>query len=1163
MMMFFEPKRVNRYNVYASRKHLTALIIAFLLLAIVSLCVVSASFALNVQPKLGSLIERKVQVWNSRELASPMYVDMSSDGKYVIAGDFGSVGGVCLLNESGKKLWKFDLASVLDTPWLSWVCISDDGNYVAFGGSHYVAAEYRGFVFVFDKMGQVWNKTDFAYGVDFGAISGNGERVIVSYIIPGTGWRVEAFDNAGGFQWEYDMAPYYVHSLSVSSNGDYVAVGYDGGICLLNEDALAWKDDNWPGDEFDDVRISADGKYVIAIPWYAHVVVYYNQTGKLLWNQTIDKAWGEYDLAISSDGEYAVAGGNSTIYFFDKTGLKWSYDTGVQQDINLIDISSDGYFIAASSYYGSKVFHLNKFKKLIWEMYSESINAITISGNGEYFATVSGWYGDVNCYFAKKYFDYRFVTPDVEPISNLEVKWYFANGSLYASTLTNGTGYIRFFDPHFLDYSTSAYYWQTKVGSYVLVKKTQYESNTNQVASLFDWNIYIHDAGNLPISGRVETYLWNDTLYDNRTADSLRFENMPNQTYTFKVYYQSARATWILAGQQQITLTQEEQNSTIVINVLDYHVKCVNHYNEPVPSINVSIGIDGYAEWMRALTNATGFANFQNILNDTYRVIAYYKGVVVANVTDMVTAQDQVKTVELFLIGDTQPPAIGTPSHKPQQPLLTDTVKVSVNVTDDLSGVHDVILSYRTKSLPWTNITMTYNSTSLLYQGDIPPQPAGTNVTYMITAHDNAGKQTVNDNLGSYFTYRVTQEILDYHVKCVNHYNEPVSNVNVSLYFTNGTLHKQGLTNATGFVDFLDILSDDYCLIAKYNGVVVANVTDTVATQDQTKILELFLIGDAAPPTTNDDYDDLWHTANFRINLTATDDLSGVHETYYKINDGPIQNVTAHGQPLITTEGANNKLEYWSVDNAGKEESHHILTGIKLDKTAPTGSIIINNGNAYTTSTSVTLNLTSTDTASGVYQVRYSNDGIWDTEPWETPSPTKTWILTSGDETKTVYYQIKDYAELVSETYSDTIILDTAAPLIGIPSREPAGDVQPDQPVKVSVNVTDATSHVKNVTLSYTINNGTSWTNLSMSLNSSTGLYEATIPGQPAGTWVKYKIIVYDNAENPATRDGTQPYCMYQVIPEFPPALILPLLMVLTMLAVFFTKKRAARKPET
>ena len=90
--------------------------------------------------------------------------------------------------------------------------------------------------------------------------------------------------------------------------------------------------------------------------------------------------------------------------------------------------------------------------------------------------------------------------------------------------------------------------------------------------------------------------------------------------------------------------------------------------------------------------------------------------------------------------------------------------------------------------------------------------------------------------------------------------------------------------------------------------------------------------------------------------------------------------VRADGHPYITTEGANNTLEYWSVDKAGNEElPHKILTGIKLDKTAPSGSIAINNNATYANSISVTLNLTASDAASGVYQVRFSNDGAWGT----------------------------------------------------------------------------------------------------------------------------------------------------------------------------------------
>lgn len=93
---------------------------------------------------------------------------------------------------------------------------------------------------------------------------------------------------------------------------------------------------------------------------------------------------------------------------------------------------------------------------------------------------------------------------------------------------------------------------------------------------------------------------------------------------------------------------------------------------------------------------------------------------------------------------------------------------------------------------------------------------------------------------------------------------------------------------------------------------------------------------DINAPTTIDYYDGFWHPEDFAITLTATDDKSGVRTTHYRINDGPNKTVSIDGQPRITTEGADNKLEYWSLDNVGNEElPHRILTGIKLDKTTP------------------------------------------------------------------------------------------------------------------------------------------------------------------------------------------------------------------------------------
>jgi hypothetical protein len=133
---------------------------------------------------------------------------------------------------------------------------------------------------------------------------------------------------------------------------------------------------------------------------------------------------------------------------------------------------------------------------------------------------------------------------------------------------------------------------------------------------------------------------------------------------------------------------------------------------------------------------------------------------------------------------------------------------------------------------------------------------------------------------------------------------------------------------------------------------------------------------------------------------------------------------------------------------------------------------------------------------------------------------------------------------------------DSIIPIIDVPSRVPEGDVQPLEDVKVSVNVTDVDSGVKNVTLLFSVDNGTTWENRTMNYNESTSLYEAAIPGQEAGTFVRFKIVAYDWAGNNATRDGTELYCTYQVIPEFPPSLILPLFIILATLIILCIKKK-------
>jgi len=115
------------------------------------------------------------------------------------------------------------------------------------------------------------------------------------------------------------------------------------------------------------------------------------------------------------------------------------------------------------------------------------------------------------------------------------------------------------------------------------------------------------------------------------------------------------------------------------------------------------------------------------------------------------------------------------------------------------------------------------------------------------------------------------------------------------------------------------------------------------------------------------------------------------------------------------------------------QPSDSLIITVKVIDSAPQGTIAINNGNPYTKSSSVTLNLSASDAESEVTQMQFSNDNQRWSEP-ETYAATKTWVLASDEGVKTVYVKFKDAAGNWSFVFSNTIILDTAPPQISITS---------------------------------------------------------------------------------------------------------------------------------
>mgnify|MGYP001062834436 CR=1 FL=1 len=212
---------------------------------------------------------------------------------------------------------------------------------------------------------------------------------------------------------------------------------------------------------------------------------------------------------------------------------------------------------------------------------------------------------------------------------------------------------------------------------------------------------------------------------------------------------------------------------------------------------------------------------------------------------------------------------------------------------------------------------------------------------------------------------------------------------------------------------------------------------------------------DNTPPTTTISLsgvlgDSSWFTSDVKVTLSATDDTSGVDKTEYSSDD---VTWTTYTTPFTITNEGTTIIYYRSTDKAGNIETINTKT-IKIDKNPPTGSITVNDGGTYTTTTSVTLTLSATDATSSVAEMRFSHDNITWT-PWEPYSTSKAWTLTTGNGTKIVYVQFMDNAGLISPSYQDTITLD---------ATKPTANAGQDQTVNVGTAVTfDAGGSTDNV----------------------------------------------------------------------------------------------------
>ena len=248
---------------------------------------------------------------------------------------------------------------------------------------------------------------------------------------------------------------------------------------------------------------------------------------------------------------------------------------------------------------------------------------------------------------------------------------------------------------------------------------------------------------------------------------------------------------------------------------------------------------------------------------------------------------------------------------------------------------------------------------------------------------------------------------------------------------------------------------------------------------------------------------------NATLTLSATSALSTVtnmrfswdNATWYAWESyATIRNVTIPA-------GDGTKTIYVQFRDAVGTTSAVYSDSIVLDQAAPTGSVVINSGAATTTSRAATLTLSATDATSTVTNMRFSWDNVtW--YGWEAYSTTRGVTIPAGDGTKTIYVQFRDAAGNISTPYSDSIVLDQAAPTGSVVINGGALTTN-SRAATLTLSATDATSTVTNMRFSWDNVTWYGWEAYATTRN-------VTIPSATPGTYTIY-IQFRDAAGNVST----------------------------------------------
>lgn len=203
----------------------------------------------------------------------------------------------------------------------------------------------------------------------------------------------------------------------------------------------------------------------------------------------------------------------------------------------------------------------------------------------------------------------------------------------------------------------------------------------------------------------------------------------------------------------------------------------------------------------------------------------------------------------------------------------------------------------------------------------------------------------------------------------------------------------------------------------------VSAVSSDSITLDETNPGSLSITINAGALDTND--------RNVDLTLSASDATSGVEDMMISESAsfaGAAWEDFSSPTTVALSETNGTKTLYFKVRDAAGNVSATESDTILLDTTPPTGSVVVQAGASYVNGTTVTVTIAGTDEESVLSEMMVSNASNFAGASWEPFATTKSWTLTTGDGTKTVYVKFRDSLSNTSTAVTDSVVLDTTAP---------------------------------------------------------------------------------------------------------------------------------------